>query len=349
MKQSFVPTIVLHRDKKIVEEAVDLLLRKERVLIASLKGNGKEYPFLAIADQASKKIKSHTVKVLSTTSEEELRDFFTELSTDQTPTYAIISVNINKDISWLLHELDNLRIKRGDNFIWLVSAYIGDIYQAFFLREKTVVSTTLFLHFLELDDIRTLFKELHKEFGFSLDTKQQEEIYTYTGGHVGLARTIYLLQKQEPKEKLSIERLLEDPSVIQRIQDIIHEFPPSLLQSAQENTLSLNEQAILKHIDFLQGKDICNKLVTAYLNHQIQGAQFTKTEVEVLQYFRSHKSKLITKQELAGAIWGENNWQQSFSDLAMSQLIHRIRNKLASSNPHAKILTKRGGGYVYQE
>lgn len=73
----------------------------------------------------------------------------------------------------------------------------------------------------------------------------------------------------------------------------------------------------------------------------------TPKEYEILRYFMQNQSKLISRDNLAGVLWGEEVFEH-YSDWAIDQLISSLRQKLIKFNFSPALLkTIRGKGYVF--
>ena len=67
---------------------------------------------------------------------------------------------------------------------------------------------------------------------------------------------------------------------------------------------------------------------------------------KVIDYLETHAGVIIAKDVLAKIIWGET-WQDKYSDWAIDQFISTFRDKLPIVRKSAKLITKKGEGYIY--
>lgn len=74
---------------------------------------------------------------------------------------------------------------------------------------------------------------------------------------------------------------------------------------------------------------------------------FSDTESKVLTYLQSRESDIISREDIGRLVWGEEEWEDKYSDWAIGQLIYRLRKKLEYSTSSGKIHTKKGKGFVY--
>lgn len=73
---------------------------------------------------------------------------------------------------------------------------------------------------------------------------------------------------------------------------------------------------------------------------------FSKSQRKVVEYLKAHVGTLITKDDIAKLLWG-NDWSERYSDWAIDQLISTLREKLVNIDKKAKIISKRGEGIIY--
>jgi two-component system response regulator CpxR len=72
----------------------------------------------------------------------------------------------------------------------------------------------------------------------------------------------------------------------------------------------------------------------------------TATEFQLLEYLMRHAGQVITKENLSKAVLGRTLQQY---DRSLDVHISNIRKKLAAGDPHEKIQTLRGSGYLFLE
>ena len=72
---------------------------------------------------------------------------------------------------------------------------------------------------------------------------------------------------------------------------------------------------------------------------------FSKSQRRVLKHLKQNSGKIVTKDNIAQVIWGKN-WEDKYSDWAIDQLMHTLREKMATSQVPGKIITKKGEGVI---
>ena len=71
-------------------------------------------------------------------------------------------------------------------------------------------------------------------------------------------------------------------------------------------------------------------------------------QLEIWNLLQSRKGEIVTRDIVAEIIW-KNNTEEKYSDWAIDQVIHRIREKIRKAKSPHKILTKKGQGFILQE
>ncbi len=122
--------------------------------------------------------------------------------------------------------------------------------------------------------------------------------------------------------------------------------------------LSARVKAILRRVELIQQSQNeqqqtqleLNQVQLNLQNRQVHcGGQLltlTATEFQLLEYLMRHAGQVITKENLSKAVLGRTLQQY---DRSLDVHISNIRKKLAAGDPHEKIQTLRGSGYLFLE
>lgn len=343
------PKLYLDRDKKAFIFIHDMLLDGECCAALCMYGNGKDYLFQNLVREFSQLQLPYTIKVLNTLSEGELKAFADELKKDDTHTLCFINLRIGKDVSWFIKTLEDLRIKRGTSFITHISCYAGDVYEALCSMNKILTEGLVIQELVTFEDaVHILDNEFAPRFGFSLTKSQKKEIYTWSYGHVGLLKSLYLLKKNYPKTSFTKKYLLQNISIMQRLMEIIANTPESMIQVMLGKKHNPLLTLYAEKIGYIKNGKIFNPLIEELIPQisRPDTAVFSTTELRVLDYLKKHKNQLITREDVARSIWGEEDWEEKYSEWAIGQLVYRIRKKLQRSSEHYDIQTKKGAGFI---
>src|SRR5258706_10766729 len=162
----FSPSLYLDRDKQAIAYIEDRLLHQESCAAVCMYGNGKDYLFTNIVKRLETNTLQHTLKVLNTISSDELKDFADMLESETEPILCLMNLRIRSDVSWSVHTLEQLRIKRGHAFVSFVSSYVGDIHRALLDTESPVAKSLVILKRVSYDDALHIITELSDRFGF---------------------------------------------------------------------------------------------------------------------------------------------------------------------------------------
>ncbi|HUW21852.1 MAG TPA: winged helix-turn-helix domain-containing protein [Candidatus Bathyarchaeia archaeon] len=73
----------------------------------------------------------------------------------------------------------------------------------------------------------------------------------------------------------------------------------------------------------------------------------TGKEYDILVFFLTHKNFPISRDKIAEVLWGKDSYEK-YSDWAIDQLIHQLRNKLALVGVKENLVTVKGKGYCFK-
>lgn len=346
----FSPSLYLNRDKQAIAFIEDQLLHQETCAAVCMYGNGKDYLFSNVVRRMEQRSSPYKLKVLNTVSADELQDFATQLEEDHGPTLCLVNLRVHKDVSWFIEKVDALRAKRGYAFVSFIDAYVGDIYQALLSMERPITHSLVVLGRVPYDDAIHIINELSDRFGFHPSSVQRDDIYRWSYGHVGLLRTLYLLKRQSPDVLFMKEKLLQEPTVLERLRNIVHDLPAERMQALQRQELDFTERALLERFGYIDpdGKLFHPLLAPLIPKRQpLRLSTLSITEERVLAYLRAHAGETIAREDIARIVWGEEEWEDKYSDWAIGQLIYRLRKKMSYSAPSGTIETRKGRGFSY--
>lgn len=346
----FLPPLYLNRDKQAIEFIEGLLLRQASCASVSMYGNGKDYLFYNVVKRLEAKKLPHRLMVLNTISSDELRDFADMLVSDTKPTMCLVNLRIGKDTSWFVETINELRIKRGYNFVSYVNSYVGDIYKALQEFNSSVMQPLIILERISYVDSLPMIKELADRFGFYPSEEQKRDIYKWSYGHVGLIRTLFLLKSQSPNKKFTPAELLTEPTVLERLCRIVGELGQDKIKAIKSGQLGLVERVFLKKFGYINSEGgLFHPLIESFIFQKTPQPllAFSLTEVRVLEYLRMHEDSVVSRDDIARIVWGEEECEDKYSDWAIGQLIYRLRKKLEFSAAHETIITRKGQGFIY--
>ena len=202
---------------------------------------------------------------------------------------------------------------------------------------------------IDRDDAQHILDELSERFDWKSTTLQADDIYAWSHGHVGLLRTLFLLKRQRPEQDFTATGLLGEPTVLERLMAIIGDMPTEMLDAIQDNRLKHVEKTLLQTFGYIdsEGKLFHPLLVPLLPKRSTDTSSLSLTEQRVFAYLRERPDEIISRDDIARIVWGEEEWQDKYSDWAIGQLIYRLRRKLAGVGAgNATIETRKGTGFI---
>lgn len=189
---------------------------------------------------------------------------------------------------------------------------------------------------------------LEEKWNFKFPGGYCEELIKSLGGH-------FLLLKEAG-------RLVRDNSSIQ-LDDIVH--APSMVRKGiaiYEFLTTTDQKSIIDHLkgnkvtalsDYLkftatidlpywkiiQSSILKDKDVSYNLDVHLTANE--RAVFELLQEFE----RIVSRDTVAQIIWG-NTWEDTYSDWAIDQLIHRLREKITQARLPFELKTKKGEGFI---
>lgn len=346
------PALYLDRDKQACSFIKGMLLDAEPSAAICMYGNGKDYLFQNLVREFSALQLPYTMKVINTLSEGELKLFADDLKNDKKPTICFVNLRVGKDVSWFITLLEELRIKRGNSFISFVASYVGDVYEALRTMNKVLVESLVILECVTYEDAMHIIDiEFSKRFNFHPTKEQKEDIYSWSYGHIALLKSLYLLKRAKPSEAFSRKSLVKNLSIVQRLKAIIDDMPEDMLQTVLGKKHNPLLYLYAEKIGYIKNGKLFHSLLEDFIPQMTKphSVLFTTTELRVIDYLQQHKNELVKREDIAKAIWGEEDWEEKYSEWALGQLIYRIRKKLQRSSESVDIQTKKGEGFILVE
>lgn len=346
----FSPGLYLERDKKAFALTRDRLLQQEPCAVVCMYGNGKDYLFHNMVKEFEGKKLPHNVKILNTISADELKDFADMLQSETEPTLCMVNLRIGKDVSWFIQVLEELRFKRGHNFVSFINAYVGDIYEALKDMERPLMDSLVVKELIPYEDAIHIIKELSDRFGFIPSDEQKKDIYKWSYGHVGLLRSLFLLKQQYPDKVFDAKFLMHEPTILERLTNIINDIPEGKMQLLLQKKVGLVDMMFFEKFGYInaEGKlfhPLLEPLIPKYSKKE--SSPFSDTESKVLAYLQNHENDVISREDIGRLVWGQEEWEDKYSDWAIGQLIYRLRKKLEYGSHAGTIQTKKGKGFIY--
>ncbi len=191
-----------------------------------------------------------------------------------------------------------------------------------------------------------LIKMYEKAYGLKLTDKSRNFVIANTGGNPGLIKSLAFQQNKDATNTIDFT----DQDLIERITNIITILPRNIvLELIGKKKITAKDKRFLKMFGYFNKLDnffapwiIDWLLVDKSMREYIKVLELTPQQQNVYEFFKNNKGRLITRQELARFLWG-NDYINKYSDWAIDRLITDIRYKLKDI---IKIETKKRRGFI---
>jgi len=218
---------------------------------------------------------------------------------------------------------------------------------------------------LNYDNSKDVLYNNEEKYGVEIKNNDvKEKIISLSGGHPGLLKAIYLQAKDiagwsEPD--------YGDIQLSTRSMDILNELDGEKKEILVNPKLNKNDPAKSELYGFLtfygylnQNGEVFSPILTEYLKREYNKdvstsimqenilISLTKQQREAMQMFFENRGRIVRREELAEFLWGDTA-HEDYSDWALDQFIHTLRNKIKSISGLGKIVTKKGEGYLYKK
>ena len=229
------------------------------------------------------------------------------------------------------------------------------------------------------DKVGLLFRisHLEKVSGQKLDKKTIDEALTITKGHGRLTilvlETLLSLDKKIPDDKKQlVGHLFTQRPIRSALFAIWNSLNPSEQQYFIDNTIEpiflekiglcyngkttiplfeeFVKQEVFRKIKFAQKEEIIFDENTNEIKkgETLISYTLTSSEFKLLKFLILNKERIIGKEEIINAVWGEKTTTLGVTDQALDQLIFRLRKKIEQNpNKPDHILTVKGRGVKF--
>lgn len=221
--------------------------------------------------------------------------------------------------------------------------FIGNIgYQPLFNSEDSLA----FLHSLE--------EKWHFKFSQGFENIFAENI----GGHVLLLEEAARIVRDNPQ--ISFKEVLAHQSLLRKAEAIFHSLTPydqetmrGLLFEKKATRISEYLEKTHMVVDGKVGLQYFNYMYHNLLSMRNPFKSPTNSGVHLRLTYLEHKifdllssnDRVIKREEIAKAIW-EHEAAEKYSDWAIDQVIHRLREKIEKGFAPYEIQTKKGEGFI---
>lgn len=349
IQASNIPKLCMKRDKQAIDFVKDYARNAECSAIVGMIEMGKEVIYAHLLEDLEQEHLPFILRPLVATSPDELKTFLSEIKKEDKPLLCVIHLSVGEDVSWFVKELQDIREKKQGNFITILLSSIGDVYTSLIDMDKILVKSLFVLSPIHKDDAITLLQDFEKRFNYTLTDKEKEDVYTWSFGHVGTLKSLYLLKREGIVSLFNAESLINDKSILYRIHTLVNDLPEEARKYLVNPFSSFPIKSLLETFGFLHNGKLTNELLKEYLNKRAttfsQIALFlSRDEAKLFDYLQHHINTIVTRETISQTLW-QDIWEEKYSDWAIDQTIHRIREKLKMTHSPYEIVTKKGEGF----
>lgn len=274
--------------------------------------------------------------------------FDTALKHNHTETLKQIGTLLEKHSHLSLIFITELPIPESSLFSDLVSKHmlVANIYY------QPIFST---------EDSLSYLSYLQESWKYTLQGGLERLFAENIGGHMMLLKEAARIARENPT--FTIKQILAQPTLTRKALAIFHLLSKSdqkLIHSflfSPSESLKLSEYLTKTELikDGKVGLQYWLYLVHNVLHeedfeakHEISVLhQLTQTEQKILDALKN-SNELVSRDTVSKLIWGEE-WELRYSDWALGQIMHRLREKLEKAKLPYAIETKKGEGFYLEE
>ena len=237
---------------------------------------------------------------------------------------------------------------------------------------------TIYLPLKDDASLKFRIEFLQKNAGKSISPEKLKEILDLTSGHGKLTRLsieAYLSENNETMEQLSnLSSFFLSKS---KIKTLFLEIWKSLTPSEQQYLANSNQQlasSYLEDVHLLDNNKITIPLFEKYIQErkteltEISGGKLaldpqtneikrgeviisdslTSSEFKLLKFLLQNEGKILERDEIVNAVWGDLSSTAGVTEQALDQLIFRVRKKIENNpNNPTHIQTVKGRGFKF--
>lgn len=241
--------------------------------------------------------------------------FFNDLTKKNTPPSLIFFFRQNITYPWTLEKLSPYQYLLQNLYYYPAYKEKDQKQFLYYLEQKFKITIPTKVKNMICDECGGNFWLIKEAVRYFAKTKDSKGIFDHEEMNFRLQ---VLYNELEDKEKEAIKKIVREEQFLTDEDRIVADYFKKMnfsfpilnkfiaKQIAKEKTITLNKD---KRI-------VVNSVVVDHF--------FSRKERAALRYFLSQKQKIISRDEIAAAVWGEDN---SYSDWALDQFIRRLRNK----------------------
>jgi len=208
-------------------------------------------------------------------------------------------------------------------------------------------------------DMHAILDHLEQSWEFSMPQETKTHIISSIGGHPMLLEEAARIVRDHPS--VTKEELLAHPHLMRKALTIfksLHINDQEIIRTilAGNNHLGseyLQETGLVKDgiVQLPYWQHIYDNFPQENVFHQtkhptIDVTHFlTRKEHDIFMELEQNPGNVFSREDVAKLIWGDS-WEDKYSDWAIDQTMHRLREKLSHHQHTYRVKTKKGEGFV---
>lgn len=343
-----------------VKESVSYVLNrvklKECVSVVSMSGLGKRPYFHTFEDQLQIYKDQYELVFVNTADKTELESVISKLEKDFKPTILLVRLAFEEDCSDLIDRLEKLREKYYTKFISILLANLKTVYSSYTKKPQVLVKSTRIEKPFNYADSIEVLNQYEIKYDLKISSESKDKIAKLSGGHTGILKSLFLIEIDKPNFEPNIAELLLDEGIIRWLRQLVLDLPKNITADIHSNSRSIESDETLKKFGYInENGETFSPIVDAYLKkikNELKpilpvDIKLSVQEKAVYDLFLSNKNQIVSRDDIAKAIWGEN-YLDNYSDWSIDQVVYRIRNKMSDAEMSDKITTKKKQGFIYE-
>lgn len=344
-----------HIQYKIQRHIEDSIKINESCSVISIPGAaGLLYTFHEIKKEFGEKIGAYYIDTI-VSAETTVKNL--KQNPPQKPILIGLFTENYSDTSWFIDQLESLELAHRLISPIIIISTIQTVYLALQRKSKLLFKSLYVPDFLRDDElvryIDLVAEKLQTPVGFT----DMQMIADLSGGHVGLIKNLLKVVKRGSALSFSTQEMMKQPEIALWLQEITQGIDEELLQKiVRPAGLTFEQATFLTTFKFIVKDQPFSPLLSTYLtlrfpqteNYSIPKVlkvNLSSQEYKVLAALWEHPEAILTKDEIAQALWG-SQYRAKYSEWAITQVMARLRKKLAQLLPEIKIVNKKGEGYI---
>lgn len=232
------------------------------------------------------------------------------------------------------------------------------------LIDKVLKRNLIAVQPLDKENSNAVLANYEERYSKALSSSLQRQVLELAGGNPGLIKALYLQASTSDSWK---KPDVLDERIYFRLEGVVRDMPENIREAAKKHRLIKTGSATQPFYHF--GYFIADKtsyrlfspIFDDFLNiyptkgpklkepHTLPNAELlhlTKSQRTLLAYLEGRSGELVTKDDIAKALWGDA-WADRYSDWAIDQLLSTLRKKMSTIKHDGTIVTKKGEGIAF--